>query len=345
MIRPKFELVVGGYQVGTWISASLSRVLGSLEVRGQFDMLDVAPRDPIPVERGEPVVVRIDGHRVFEGYVRNHQKPTDANTGRMSVTVASTSTDLVECSVARGSWRKATPRTIATELLEEYRLVPVTTDPAFDVPLKKFSVRPSEPVARALERLGEQLRLMVTPDGRDGVLFTRAGGENTTPIRTRLQQPGNVISGSLHLSDNQLFSPLIVRAQRRGGDRYYGDKIAGSHVTLTDPNVKRHRPLVVTTHQRNADLEAVAEWERARRYGLSQSLSHSVLGFSHADGPWEPNQVVQVVDASSRVTEQLLVTSVTYSMTEQTARTSLVLSRLESFLPEPPPKKKKGKGL
>ncbi len=345
MLRPKLELTIGSLIVSTWTRASLTRELGSLAVRGQFTALDLAPRGPLPFETGETATVRVDGHKVLTGFVRVTESPIQADQGRLSFTVASTSTDLDECSVDRGSFRKATPRVIASALVADYGLRVLGTEPKLDLPLPKFVVRPGETVAVALERLAKRLSLMVTSDTGNGVVFARAGGLVPTPIRTRLQLPGNVIGGNLRLSDTQQFSPIIVRGQSRGADNAFGDQIAGAHAEVTDPNIKRHRPLVVTAPGRGVDLQAYAEWERARRYGEAQSLMHSVLGFSHADGPWEPNQVVTVLDQSSRVTGPLLVAGLTYTLTEQQARTMLTLTRLEAYLPEPPPKKRKGRGL
>jgi len=345
VLRPKFDLTVGALIVTTWTRATLTRDLGSLAVRCQFTSLDVAPRGPLPFDNGQAATVRIDGRTVLTGFVRVTESPIAAESGRLSFVVSSRSTDLVDCDVDRGSFRKATPRVIATELIKDYGLRVVGVDPSLDKPIPKFVVRPGEKVARALERLAKRHALMVTSDGRDGVVFARAGGQTPTPVRTRLQVPGNVIGGQLRLDDSQQFSPIIVRGQSRGSDNAYGDKIAGAHAQVTDPNVKRHRPLVVTAHGRGVDLQAYAEWERARRYGEAQSLMHTVLGFSHADGPWEPNQVVKVTDESSRVDELLLVSGLTYSISETEARTTLTLTRLEAYLPEPPPKKRKGRGL
>lgn len=345
MTRPRFDLTIGALIVTTWTRASLTRELGSLAVRCQFSSLDVAPRGPLPFENGQAATVRVDGQKVLTGFVRVTESPIAAEQGRLSFVVASASTDLVECGVDRGSFKKATPRVIAQTLIVDYGLRVIGTDPSMDLPLPKFVVRPGETVANALGRLAKRLSLMVTSDGREGVVFARAGGQTPRPVRTRLTLPGNVIGGNLRLSDTQQFSPIIVRGQSRGSNTAFGDQIADAHAEVTDPNVKRHRPLVLTAPGRGVDLQAYAEWERARRYGEAQSLMHNVLGFSHADGPWEPNQVVTVTDQSSRVTGSLLVSGLTYTRSETQARTTLTLTRLEAFLPEPPPKKRKGRGL
>lgn len=345
MIRPKLELTIGALLVTSWTRLSVTRELGSLAVRGQFSVLDLAPNLPLPYENGQPATVRADGVKVLTGFVRVTESPIEAGSKRLSFTISSATTDLDECSVDRGSFRKATPRTIAKELVKDYGLRVIGVEPKLDLPLPKFVVRPGEQVARSLQRLGDRLSLMVTSDTSDGVVFARAGGLNPAPVRTRLKVPGNVIGGNLRLSDRDRFSPIIARGQSRGSSTSYGDKVAGATAEATDVNVTRHRPLVVTAHGRGADLQALADWERAKRYGEAQSLTHIVLGFSHADGPWQPNDVVTVSDRTSRVDEVLLVAGLTYTATDQTARTTLRLNRLEAYLPKPPAKKRKGRGL
>lgn len=345
MTLPLFELTVAGFKVKRWKRATLTRTLGSLAVTGQFTALDEGLGDELPYSIGNDATIRIDGRDQLTGFVRDIDKPTDAARGEVTVTISSRSTDLTECSVDRGGWKKATPRIIATELVKDYDLRVLGTDPALDKPLPKFQVRPGEMVARALQRLGDRLRLMVTADTRDGVVFAQAGGLLSAPVRTLLAQPGNVIAGQLRLSDRGQFSPLIVRGQSRGADNAYGDKIRGATATVEDINVIRHRPLVITVSGRGQDLEAIAEWERARRYGEATKLRHTLLGFSHVGGPWEPNRIVAVNDASSRVRGELLITRVTFTSTAMTARTTLSLARVEAFLPKPPKKKKRGAGL
>lgn len=345
MTRPLFELTVAGFKVERWKRATLTRTLGSLAVTGQFTAIDMGLGDELPYSIGNEATIRIDGVDQISGFVRDLDKPTEATRGEVTVTISSKSTDLTECSVDRGGWKKATPRIIATDLVADYGLRVLGTDAALDKQLPKFQVRPGEKVARALQRLGDQLRLMVTADTKDGVVFAQAGGLLQAPVRTQLAQPGNVIAGQLRLSDRGQFSPLIVRGQSRGADNAYGDTIRGASAQVEDANVFRHRPLVITAPGRGQDLEAIAEWERARRYGEASNIRHTVQGFSHNDGPWEPNRIVAVNDGSARVRGEMLITRVTFTQSASTARTTLALARVEAFLPKPPKKKKKGAGL
>jgi prophage tail gpP-like protein len=79
-----------------------------------------------------------------------------------------------------------------------------------------------------------------------------------------------------------------------------------------------------------------AQWEATVRAARAVSVSVTVQGWRQADGTlWPVNGLVQVDLPWLRISGEMLITELTYSLDESGTQTQMTLRRADAYTPEP----------
>lgn len=320
---------------------------------------------------GDPCEVWIGGDPVITGYIFANPISYGANFVRVQVSGRSKTADIIDCcpmaaavsnAVSTGDtspwasmalvgpsgpvsapatpraaqWRNQKLEQIAADLCAPYG-VEVVAQVSTGEPIAQHAVQPGETVFESISRLLTIGQLMATDDEAGRLVFTKPGalGEASGGLELGV----NILSGSMKRDASSVFSSYVVEGQCAGSDLAFGAAAAHLRAEVEDVETKRYRMLALThSGSLSPDLcRQIASFEQRRRRALLRAVSYTVVGWRDAQGKlWRPNTLVAVRDGLFGFERTLLLSEVTYSLSEQGMSATLNLAPQEAFEAEPP---------
>lgn len=146
---------------------------------------------------------------------------------------------------------------------------------------------------------------------------------------------GNILRANGSFDVAERHNLVVVRGQAQGET-----EASQGEARATDEDIIRHRPKVILAE---AQGEGVTFQDRAAHEvrvaaGKSRRVRYTVPGWRGSSGNlWLPNTKVWVEDAFLELERELLISNVTFSLTEQGTVTELQVAPLDAYalLPEP----------
>lgn len=327
-------LNLGGTSYGGWTRINVHRSIE--EIAGNFD-LELTERwpeqsTPLVITAGSACTLSIDGEVVITGWIDAVEHGYSAYSHRLTVSGRDTTGDLVDCSAAHqlGEWRNCKIDQIARALTSAYGIT-VSTNGDIGNAFPSWAIEPGESVFDCLERAARQRGLLLTSDGKGGLVIGQPGA---TKVGTALRSGDNLLSAHIRNDNAGRYSTYTVLGQRAGNDQVHGGAAAQIKAQSTDAGVLRHRPLLIIDEDQGdiAGFKRRAQWEASVRAARALSYTAQVSGWHHADGLWQPNTLVQVHDEVLRLGRELLVRDVDYIMDSQSGQIAqLVLVPAEAY--------------
>lgn len=342
---PDVVLELDDRRYGGWqeveVTLSLEQLAGSfrLAVTERWD----AEGERARIMPGQACTVRLAGEPVIKGHVDAVFPSYDAQTHRVEVWGRDATADLVDCSAVKpgGQWLKADLGRVARDLASPFGVQVVEAE-AVGSPFASVTVQEGESVFELLERLAKQRGLLLWSDATGALML---GRPRPRDVLTQLERGRNVEAAAGEFSQRDRCSLYIVKGQMPGTDDFYASAAAGPTARTTDPGMGRYRPLVVVSEAPGGirDYRLRAAWERDVRRARGSRAVYTVTGWAHAEGLWQPNTLVPVVDDWLDLHQVLLVAGVTYRADASGTRAELTLVQPDALdlLPEAPKVKKK----
>ncbi|MDO8421570.1 MAG: contractile injection system protein, VgrG/Pvc8 family [Parvibaculum sp.] len=344
------RLVVDGKSHEGWESIRITR--GIERGAGDFSMT-VSERwpgqyDAVTIKEGQSCEVYDDADILITGYVDNVSGDADANSKTLGFSGRSKAADTVDCSIVHksGQWIGRTVTQIASEIVAPFG-IKVRALADVGAPFPDFQIQQGETVFATIEKLCRMRGLLASDDERGNITLIRSGADRaSTSLYARVgDDKTNILRRSYEFNGRDRFSDYIVKGQAVGTDDFSGANVAAPTATTKDPAVKRYRPTIIIAEQAavTGSMSDRGEWERATRAGRSIRANFQVQGWRQGDGAlWKPNQRVPVDDEISGITGEMLISEVTFSLSESGTLTDLVCYPPEAFLIDETPPKKKG---
>lgn len=327
---PEVEVVVDGAAHRGFksadVSLSIERIAGAFSVVATDTWMEGGQRQRRSFAPGQAAQVRVGGDPAIRGFIDATSPQYDGNSYTVRITGRDASGDLVDSAAIHpgGEWLDAPLERIARDLLKPFGM-PVRVSDAGRL-FERFAIEPGESVYEALERAARLRQLLVTSDGRGGIVIGKPGqGPNLGALDRR-----SVLSASADFSDANRASEIIVRATREGDiDDVDPEDLAYVVGRARDPGIKRYRPRIVIAEQAvpGITLDDRAEWEVRVRAGRGRKFDVVVDSWSNAAGQkWVPNGTLDYSDDWLGADGRFLISNVTYSQadTARTARLSLL---------------------
>lgn len=274
---------------------------------------------------GTPVTVTANGQLIVTGFINRMTPSFDAENHTVEVSGTSKGADSVKSAAEhdKGEWRKKTLLEIAQEL--DKQGVGFSSD-IQEPKLEYARLHPMETVFQALERMSRRYPRLFQgmPDG--SIKMTKGG---TGGMNAPLIEGVNILGGSATFDDSDQHSEYKIK-----GQRVYGvDKKALQIVaTSKDSSVKRHLPKHV--HQ-ESDIDPDTAQKRVDHHKNRQqgeSVTANIRTQSWFDGGgqlWQANALVYVQSPKLKLSQQMLIKSV--SLTQDDSGT---FSQLSLVLPQ-----------
>lgn len=366
--RNRVRLLVNGTDFGGWKSVGIAAGIDRQARDFDLSVTDRWPGSDVPrrIAPGDACQVFIGPDLVLTGYVDGTPISYDAKSVTVGVKGRSKTADLVDCSAIHepGQFKGRKVEQIAAELAAPYGvavLAAVDTGAA----IADHQLQQGESVFESIDRM-LKLRALLSTDDADGrLVLTRAGSARAA---TDLVVGENVLTGSASLDCKDRFSEYRIKGQRTAdgaGDEdedagddgdgpdigaFTADAAATSQVAAVqaDTGIKRKRVLVIVADGQpdGGTARERARWEAAHRAGKSFETSYTVQGWRQADGRlWVPNELVRVRDPIIGFDLEMLISAVSYSLSESGSVTTLTVAPKAAYelLPETPQAKGKGK--
>lgn len=340
-----FELLVGALKHSGWTELSVTRSIEQFVHSYRATLTDQWADDhkPVPLNAGDPAEVYINGRRRVSGYIDEDSISYSARSQSLEISGRSKTGDLVDCAAIHkgGQWRDTGLLRIAKDLCRPFGITVstrVSLGKRFTNP--NFKLQEGETAFDCIARGARMRGVLMLTDSDGNLVFDRRG---TTKVTTVLERGRNILSGSVKRSWADRFSRYTVKTQASGTDESYG-KAATLQRSATDRGINRHRPTIIMADNEDSgtELQRRVVWERNVRAGRGLTASYTVPGWEHSEGLWNENTLVRVIDASARLDDELLITSVTQTRGAGGTKTRIELTFPEAFdvQPLPPPKKK-----
>lgn len=342
-------LTVDGKRHEGWKSARVTRSIETISGSFRLVVSERHPGDggPDPIAPGSAATLALDGEVVITGQFDAVTIDYSALDHEITIKGRDATADLVDCSASTkpGEWKGEKLEAIAAAIAEPLG-IGVTAAEETGKPFRVFRIEPGESAFEAIERGCRMRGLLPLSDGRGGVEIGRA-------LRSRaavqLVRGVNIISAQGVSDWTDRFSEYTVIGQQPpedkdqdGSSMVFGaeDAPATMHVASVarDEDVSRHRPLRILAEQSIGIAEAAerVRWEASVRKGRSIRISVTVQGWREGTGGplWAPGRLVGITDEWLGLDRELLISSVTQSISGGGSVSVLTLRPQDAFLPE-----------
>ncbi|MCU1750427.1 phage baseplate assembly protein [Pseudomonas sp. 6D_7.1_Bac1] len=337
------SLTVDGLDYGGWKSVEIS---ADLERQFRTFKLNITWQWPgqtlaVPIKPGSRCQVRIGCDLVLTGHVYKAPISYDGKQISLSIEGSSLTQDLVDCAAINrpSQWQEQSVLSIVQALASPYGVGVVSEIPQ-TAKLNKHSIVPGETVFQSIDRLLTLYRVFSTDDAEGRVLLAKPGsGGRASDV---LELGKNILSANAPMDFSQVFSEYRVIGQHKGSDTQSGSAVSEVSGVATDATTQRKRVTVISeSAQLTSELaQQRADWESATRTGKALTTTYRVQGWRQTNGDlWRHNTLVRVIDKVLGFDQDLLISKVTYSLSEQGSITTLQVAPPHTFDANPVPPK------
>jgi prophage tail gpP-like protein len=335
-------LRVNGALLAGWKTFSVTRGIELLPSIAQMTFSEVDPTlvGVAPVAPFSPIVAYLGADKILDGYVDVYAPEIEAARHLVTAACRSKCEDIVDCSVdvealasATGTWQisAGTIGQAARRLVAPYGISVVLPDD--DPPLNPqypIAVQPGMTVYHVIEELARMTQMLVWDDANGALVISRVG---TKRAANALFEGQDIKVGAARLSGDQRYARVMAIGQ------YFFSDINGPHLsfkaTATDTQVPRPRLLIVPIDLPGPDGKWVtqrAQWEVARRLGRSRAVRIVTPGWRDVAGTlWQPNTVVNINSPSLKISEDMLISEVTWARSEAGTTSTLLCAPPQAF--------------
>ncbi|RON01796.1 baseplate protein [Pseudomonas brassicacearum] len=329
------SLTVDGLDYGGWKSVEIS---ADLERQFRTFRLNITWQWPgqtlaVPIKPGSRCQVRIGCDLVLTGHVYKAPISYDGKQISLSIAGSSLTQDLVDCAAINrpSQWQEQSVLSIVQALASPYGVGVVSEIPQ-TAKLNKHSIVPGETVFQSIDRLLTLYRVFSTDDAEGRVLLAKPGsGGRASDV---LELGKNILSANAPMDFSQVFSEYRVIGQHKGSDTKSGSAVSEVSGVATDATAQRKRVTVISeSAQLTPELaQQRADWESATRTGKALTTTYRVQGWRQANGDlWRHNTLVRVIDKVLGFDQDMLISKVTYSLSEQGSITTLQVAPPHTF--------------
>lgn len=339
----KVELKVNNTVYTGWTEVTLTK---SIEAASGSFALKCGVEKPLPIKDEDSIEILLFGQTVLRGYADKTKYVFNAKTLTFDITGRDFACDIIDCSAVNNTsqFLGITFEELARRLLKPFNIpIKVETARAKKV-IAKVSFQ-QETVYAILEREARKVGVLVYSDYSGAIVISDIG---TRVVDTRLTCPGNILGFDYSTDSSQRFSDYIVKAQQSKSKDSSLEQVTQVTAKAHDPNVARHRPLIIMAESNMTWQQAKdrVEWEAAVRAARCRELTVLLDSWIDASNKlWEINTQVSIsLDSISLVNQMYVIKSATFRLTpDQTGvTTELTLVDKDLLKPQPiVPKKEK----
>ncbi len=313
MIDDPVRLIIDGWEYTGWEHVSIHRSLDEA-----LHGLDVSVSDQwaghrVRVPNGAPFKLYLGDELISTGYLDRVQRQYDASSRQVTVSGRSTAQDMVDCSFPPNlpsTWRGISVLQICQLMAKPFGIEVVDRSGQAGYIVDKTGLRRGEAPMSLMHLLMRVIgaRVVSEPDGNLAVVSA-----SQERVSTPLELGKNILKANDDFNLRARFSDYRITSQK---SKLRSSNPSTSIVgTSHDAVMASIRPRLKSRPSRRM-MSSVEEATKAATVLRNQAAGHShvttytVAGWRHADGLWQPNRLVRVVDAECNRDAWLLIASV-----------------------------------
>jgi len=328
------ELRINGRIYNGWTTVDITRGLRQVASTFRLSVTDKWRNQKVNIRPFDSCILQYNGVKIITGYVDSTSVSYDALQHSVQITGRSKTGDLVDCSCLSRAFKNQCLEQICESLCEPQGVSVLSyllDDPVFS----EWKPDEGARIFEVLEKLAALRGVLLTDNSLGNLVLTRARNQRVPMI---LKRGVNIKTGSANFVGTDRFSLYTVKGQGRGSDDTAAEIAAHPSGHVEDAQVPRYRPRIVLAEDQATEAACLerAQWEQNIRWGRSQAFTYSVAGWTHREGLWAPNTRVRVQDDLIGIDSDLLISTVTYSLSSGGGMvTTLELVPHEAFSAEP----------
>lgn len=325
-----------------WTSAFVQRSIETLS--GFFSLIVVDDtkqklNNNWPLQTQDECVIRINNDVLITGYIDSVQINISEESHVISIRGRDKTCDLIDCSATNkpGKYAKINIFNFAEVICSPFGIT-VKAESGVDLTKTfKASLNPGESAFEALDKKAKELGILIITDGLGNLVL---GNNDRTELNDPLVYGQNIKNARASYDYTDRFSYYRVETQGSSSEKTGWDAKVGVFGEGHDDGVNRYRPLIIRgeSQMTSAFAQRTAQWEALVRAAKSQIIDITVQGFRQSNGElWEINKLVDVHIPPCYVNPpvQLLVTSVSYELSENGSFTKMTLMREDAYTSQP----------
>lgn len=326
-------LLVNGRAFDGWetvtVRRSVEAVAGTFELKVTDRWADLS--EPWPLFAGDACTLRLGAETVISGYIDETRTSISGDSHEMSVTGRDRTQDVVDCSAEPKEYRNNRLEMIATDQCAKVG-VGVSVQAATGEPIPKFATQPGETILEALARAAKGKRVLLTSTATGDLAITKAGIDR---VGVTLKEGVNILECSATTSTKDRFTKYVVLGQVDGDTGGSSTEATwGVRGEATDKFTNRNRTLVIIADDKATAkyVKDRAAWEAKTRAGKASVVTVKVQGWTKPDGLlWRPNSIVTVESPSNRISGDLVIAEIEYSLGDDGTTTTMTLRRKDAY--------------
>lgn len=333
------SLTVGGLDYFGWKSVEIT---AGLEDQARSFNVSLTWKWPgqvqnVPIRQGDKCQVKIGNDLVLTAWVFATPVSYDDKQITKTISGRSLTADLVDCAAVNkpGQWNNQSVLSIVKALAQPYG-INVHSEIPEGGKLSDHTIEPGETAFASIDRLLTLFRVFSTDDARGAAVLASPGSGGRT--FDAIEVGKNVKTGDAPLDFSGVFSEYQVLGQKSGTDDEFGPDAAEVSASAADDRTTRKRVMIIQESGQvtNELAQSRANWERSSRMGKALTVTYVVQGWRQSNGQlWRHNMVARVIDPIIGMDRDMLISRITYTLSEQGMLTKLEVGPPESFEPEP----------
>jgi prophage tail gpP-like protein len=307
-------IVIDNNRYAGWQSIQIMRSAEAFPNSFSVTGTEAFPYDAkrILIQPGAFCQVFIGSDLVITGYVDRYEMHIGPRMHSVMITGRGLCEDLVDCSVdlinptkdlRNGMVNASNALDLATKLAKPFEKIKVRSAVSdLGQPIPFFQIMAGETAYEVIERVARYAGYLVYEDENGAMVLDRVGTKEMASgfvMSAAADAQGNIESAAAVMSIDQLYSVYCVVWTAVNTYSDLGNAGYQRYV-VADQRVPRYRPKIIVSEQIVPDFDfgkKRGDWERARRFGRSSSVSLSCDSWRDSKGNlWTPNQLA-VVDA------------------------------------------------
>lgn len=358
------QLTVAGQIYEGWKTVKVVRSIES--IAGSFE-LEITDRwagtgKPWPILEEQECTIMLLGQLALTGYVDKRSISYEKESRTFSVSGRDRAGALVDCSAVLDQlqFRQTPLADLAKKICDPFKIkVAMQTGQSPSLPPRdKLAANPGDKAHSVLEKACRMVGFLPISDGKGGVQLCRAGSERAT---SSLKEGVNILKASAEYDFTERYYKYVCLSQHAAKIPKKDTKASAKATAKAnaaasrargeafDEEVTRKERVLVINPEDGADkayADRRAQWEATVRAAKSETVKVTVQGWAQESGKlWPINALVNITAERLGVKGDMLITEVTYGMSDAAGRTTqMTLKRPDAFTPEPRIQRKAGGG-
>lgn len=322
------KIEVNGIEYENFLSSSAELRLDALSNTFSFEAAGSGGA-PLPFKGGEACKVTLEGETIITGFIEVVSGSYDAGSHNISIQGRDKTGDVLDSSVSEMSDLRGanTVKQVIERVLENIGSDVVVIDEANS---EKFNssedIQAPDPGDNAfsfMESVARKRQVLLTSDGGGNIIISKSPGQDTQVLLQNVvgATGNNILSASWSYDTTGRYniyrfkSGLNPVALNTAGAASISTIVNQSGL-ISDTQIRAGRQLVIVAELSSSDeqMESRATWEANIRKARGRVYSAVVEGFTHKNGVWKPNTLVNIVDDFAGVSAQMLINSVSFNL-------------------------------